>query len=341
MIPDYWKTDLNTIAEWANRAKKAEVRVLGKSAGGRDIWLFAYGEKEDLHPKANYNSACGAKDVTAYVDRKNKKPVILLAGAIHGQETEGTAALMNLISLLETGKDLAGNPNQELVYWASKVRLLIIPVVNADGRAHVKPAAMIGLTYEEFRHWGQGRWKDGSLCEWPDCKRVHPIKDAVSFLGGYFNDDGVNLMHDQMFNPMARETKLLFELAEQEILDCSLLLHGGANDTNDLLQPQFVPLEVNQAVQELAERCDLVARKEGLTFKRKDLPGKECGECSPSFNLTSAMHHVTGAVSATFESNEAIVDHPGEKLTYDEILRSHAILFEQVCRMFVERQSKK
>lgn len=30
----------------------------------------------------------------------------MLIGAVHGQELEGTAALLNLISLLETGKDL-------------------------------------------------------------------------------------------------------------------------------------------------------------------------------------------------------------------------------------------
>ena len=91
-----------------------------------------------------------------------------MVGAIHGQETEGTAALLNLISLLETGVDLQGIHNAAMLEACSRVRLLIIPVLNADGRKRVVPQAMIGKTWEEFRYWGQGTWSDGSLCEWPD-----------------------------------------------------------------------------------------------------------------------------------------------------------------------------
>lgn len=339
MIPEYWQTDLSVVSAWAERARKASVRRLTDSAGGRPVWLFAYGEKEELHPSANYSSACGAHDVTCYLDRKRKKPVVLLVGAVHGQETEGTAALLNLISLLETGADLAGRPNSAMLEAAARVRLLIIPVMNPDGRARVKPAAMIGCTLGELRYWGQGTWLDGSPCCWPDCKKVHPIREAVAFLGGYFNDDGVNLMHDQFFHPMARETAALLELAEEEFVDCALQLHGGSNSVNDLLVTSYVPLETSEAIRQLAVRCDAAARKEGLYFTIRDLPGRESGSTPPSFNLASALHHVCGAVSATFESNECICDEPGPKQTYEEILRGHMILFEQACRMFWEQQA--
>ena len=339
MIPEYWQTDLSAVSAWAERARKASVRHLTDSAGGRPVWLFAYGEKEELHPSANYSSACGAHDVTCYLDRKQKKPVVLLVGAVHGQETEGTAALLNLISLLETGADLAGRPNSAMLEAAARVRLLIIPVMNPDGRARVKPAAMIGCTLGELRYWGQGTWLDGSPCCWPDCKKVHPIREAVAFLGGYFNDDGVNLMHDQFFHPMARETAALLELAEEEFVDCALQLHGGSNSVNDLLVTSYVPLETSEAIRQLAVRCDAAARKEGLYFTIRDLPGRESGSTPPSFNLASALHHVCGAVSSTFESNECICDEPGPKQTYEEILRGHMILFEQACRMFWEQQA--
>ena len=339
MIPEYWQTDLSVVSAWAERARKASVRRLTDSAGGRPVWLFAYGEKEELHPSANYSSACGAHDVTCYLDRKRKKPVVLLVGAVHGQETEGTAALLNLISLLETGADLAGRPNSAMLEAAARVRLLIIPVMNPDGRARVKPAAMIGCTLGELRYWGQGTWLDGSPCCWPDCKKVHPIREAVAFLGGYFNDDGVNLMHDQFFHPMARETAALLELAEEEFVDCALQLHGGSNSVNDLLVTSYVPLETSEAIRQLAVRCDAAARKEGLYFTIRDLPGRESGSTPPSFDLASALHHVCGAVSATFESNECICDEPGPKQTYEEILRGHMILFEQACRMFWEQQA--
>ncbi|HML46124.1 MAG TPA: M14 family zinc carboxypeptidase [Clostridia bacterium] len=336
-VPVFWKTDLETVAQWAGAVQKGQARVLAHSAGGRPIHAFFYGEAQPIVSKANYSSACGAHDLSAYCGVSPKKPVIVLVGAEHGQETEGVAALVNLISLLETGLDLAGQPDDALVEAAQWIRLVVIPVLNVDGRSRVEPAGMIGCKGNELRYWGQGTWLDGSLCGWPDCKKVHPIKDAVSFLGGYYNDDGVNPMHDQFFAPMARETKALLDLVAAEHADCVLHLHGGSNSPNVLLQPAYVPLEINEAVQALAGRCHDAAALEGLPFALLSLPGKEHGNPSPSFNLVSAAHHVCGAVSAVFESNECIVDEPGEHLTHEQVYRSHRILFEQCMRMFRER----
>lgn len=336
-LPAFWKTDLETIARLAASAQKGQARVLAHSAGGRPIHAFFYGDAQPIVSKANYNSACGARDLRAYCDASPKKPVVVLVGAEHGQETEGVAALVNLISLLETGKDLAGQPDDALLEAAQGIRLVIIPVLNVDGRSRVEPASMIGCTGRELRYWGQGTWLDGSLCGWPDCKKVHPIKDAVAFLGGYYNDDGVNPMHDQVFSPMAQETKALLDLVDKEHADCILHLHGGSNSPNVLLQPAYVPREINEAVQALAARCHEVAAKEDLPFAQLSLPDKEQGNPPPSFNLVSAVHHVCGGVSATFESNECIIDEPGVHLTHEQVYRSHRILFEQCFRMFRER----
>jgi hypothetical protein len=40
----------------------------------------------------------------------------------------------------------------------------------------------------ELRFWGQGTWKDGTLCGWPDCKSIHPIANHSNHLGGYYNE---------------------------------------------------------------------------------------------------------------------------------------------------------
>ena len=329
---DLWKTDLETIAAWAKRAKRAQVRSLCRSAGGRDVWAFAYGEKQELNRRANYSSACGAHDRSCYAPIKGKMPVVALLGAVHGGETEGTAALVNLISLMETGKDLRGDAYPSLVEAAEGVRLVIVPVCNADGRARVQPDSMIGCTGYELRYWMQGTWKDGSLCGWPDCKKQHPIKDYVDFLGGYYNDDGVNLMHDNFFHPMARETQALLDLCDAEAADWVIQMHGGSNSVNDLLQPDYVTLECQQAVRNLSIRCDEAAKAQGLAFHVRDLPGREQGATPPSFNLTSALHHVCGAASATFESNQCIIDQPGTHYTCEQVYASHRILFEQLLR---------
>lgn len=333
-VPSFWKTDLDTIAAWAKDAKKATVTELCRSAGGRPVYAFCYGEKQEIISRANYSSACGGHDRNVYAPTENKKPVVLLYGAEHGGETEGTAALMNLISLLETGVDLAGERHDSLVAAAEKVRLVIVPVCNPDGRARVVPSAVVGYTFEQHRYWMQGTWKDGSLCGWPACKLVHPIKD-VDFLGGYFNDDGVNLMHDNFFHPMARETQALLDLCDSEKADWILHLHGGSNSMNALLQPRYVPVECQQAVQNLAKACDAycLERESDLRFSIADIPAKESGATPPSFNLPSAAHHVCGAVSAVFESNEHIADQNGVKYSHEQIYRSHRILFEQCFLM--------
>lgn len=330
--PEFWKTDLETIGQWAKRATRAQVKSLCRSAGGRDLWAFFYGEKQPMERHANYSSACGAHDRSCYAPVEGKKPVIVLLGAVHGGETEGTAALINLISLLETGKDLAGDEYPSLVEACAGVRLVIVPVCNVDGRSRVEPASMIGCTGYELRYWMQGTWKDGSLCGWPECKKVHPLKDRVDFLGGYYNDDGVNLMHDNFFHPMARETQAILDLCDDEAADWVLQMHGGSNSVNDLLQPDYVTLECRQAVRDLSIRCDQAARAQGLSFTVRDIPDREQGATPPSFNLTSTIHHVCGAASATFESNQCVIDEPGTHLTHEQVYASHRILFETCCK---------
>jgi len=329
-IPDFWKSDLETL----NRmAQEYSARQLCLSAGGRPTWLFEYGEKQKIKSRANYSSALGAKDLNAYAcaDKEQKKPVILLVGAIHGQETEGTAALLNLISLLETGKDFSNLPNDPLLEAASQIRLIIIPVANPDGRARVIPDSMIGCLYEDLTYWGQGTWKDGSLCGWPGCKKIHPIKDSVDFMGGYFNDDGINFMHDDFFHPMAPETSALIKLTADEFADYAILLHGGTNDKNMFIPTSFVAQKVIDEIQTLYELCDAQARKEGLEF---DISGN-----TEVFNLTSALHHVSGAVSVLFESNQCVMDVDwGVKYSHEQIYRSHMILFEQ---LFILAQTRK
>ena len=60
-------------------------RVLAKSAGGRDLHLVTYGEKNDLKSAANYNSACGGNDPASYARKDGtQRPSILFLGPVHG-----------------------------------------------------------------------------------------------------------------------------------------------------------------------------------------------------------------------------------------------------------------
>lgn len=330
--PEFWKTDLKYIEDIWNKAEScSEKRILCESAGKRPVYMLAYGEKKQ-GGTANYSSALGARDKSCF-SPKGQKPCVILIGAVHGQETEGVAALTNLISLLETGKDLAGNKNENILELVKQIRLVIVPVANADGRARVELDSMIGHTLSELRYWGQGTWADGSLCGWPECKKIHPIKEAAGFLGGYYNDDGVNLMHDNFFHPKARETQAILDLCENEVADFVLHLHGGGNIKGGMLPTDYVTAECSKIIDELYLRCQRKGESEGLDFFRGSIPGIPGGENPPSFNLVSATHHVCGAVAACYESNEGIIDEVGVKLDHKQILRMHEILFEECFAM--------
>lgn len=118
---------------------------------------------------------------------------------------------------------------------------------------------LIDVPYERFVYYMQGTWKDGTLCTWPDCKAVHPIKDASGYLGSYFNDDGINFMHDNFFAPMARETAALLELSELESVDFHVSLHGGANNPIHFPAIHYLPPVIKRKQRRLTGRWKLPA----------------------------------------------------------------------------------
>lgn len=331
MVAPFWKSNLIEIAEAVSQVARGQARIMASSAGGRDIWIAEYGDKEDFGRKANYNSACGAGNPEHYARKgKDAKPVLLLVGGVHGGELEGIAAVLNLIRLLETGTDYRGKRHDYIYENADRFRLLLVPCLNPDGRARLPVDTLIDVPYEQFVYWMQGTWKDGTLCSWPDCKAVHPIKDAAGFLGSYFNDDGVNFMHDNFFAPMAEETAALLELAEREAVDFHVLLHGGANSPVHFPAIPYLPASVRRQQQAFNERMEEACRKRGLPFSLVDQAAGD-GALFPSFNLTSAVHHTCGGMSMTFESNMGL-DAPGDKLGAEDILDSHFVLFEEMFR---------
>jgi hypothetical protein len=306
-----------------------------------------YGEKQDFDRKANYGSACGARDPKFFADRRGKKPVIFLIGAEHGDEVEGTVAILNLIQMIETGKDFRGYTNPYFLDCIEHFRLLMIPIANPDGRARMYVDSLHGVGYEEFRHIGQGRWLDGTLCEYPACKSVTPIKDHCSFLGAYFNDDGVNIAHDNFFGDMANETRAIFETAEKESADFSIHLHGGGNVINEIDHPDYMPRYIKEIIQRLKMMAKLETEKLGLRTLVNDI--REDNFFPPrSFGIYSALHFASGTISVIYESNEGL-DYTGVRdldpawetiFTYEEILSCHYILFEQTMRLARELREK-
>jgi hypothetical protein len=275
--------------------------------------------------------------LSAYAQKnKDTKPVLLIVGGIHGGELEGIVAVLNLIHVLETGADYRGVRHDYITAVKDQFRWLLIPCMNPDGRARISIDTFVGLSTEDFRYYMQGTWKDGTLCDWPACKEIHPILEASSFLGAYFNDNGINMMHDNFFSPMANETQLLLELAEREAVDATVLLHGGANTVNHILPLHYATGRIldlqNQFIEQLtnaktAQNLKFWPMYNNLTLSPVDAP--------PSFNFTSALHHVSGGMSMTYECNMGL-EAPGEKFTYEEMINSHFVLFEQLTKFIAD-----
>jgi len=332
-VPSFWKGRVEDVKEGVDAVSKGKVEVIAKSPGGRKIYLVSYGERDDFESQANYNSACGARNPVYYAHKTGKtKPVIFFLGPVHGQETEGIAGLVNLIHIAETGKDLRGKAWEDLAENISKCRVLIMPCGNPDGRARCPLDSFVGESRDTMAHYGQGSSKDGTDYGWPGTKRLHPMKGDVDFLGAYFNDDGINMMHDEFFNPMAEETKAIMRIAQMEAPDYIPVLHSHGN-APAVLQAAYVPRYIKEKIREFSHQ--LADRYESVGLpKHKLRPPEEDGANfpPPAFNLTSAVHHVCGGMSFTFECPHGLKESVYAQVNHDQILDIQLILYDELLK---------
>jgi len=321
VLPPFWVGDVADLAERLARVERGEVSVLTTSPGGRPIHLVAYGRREDRSGAANFNSAVGGRDLTAYADKAaREKPVVLFVGPVHGQETEGLTGLVNLLQVMETGRDLRGREQPELREWGDRCRLLIVPTGNPDGVARFEPRTLLGMEHDDLCFWGEGTWADGSLCDWPQCKRRHPMAgEVVGFRGCYFNDAGVNPMHDEFFHPFSTEAPALLHLAQLEAPDYVVSLHSHSSNPT-VLRPAYVPIEVQQHVADFAGFCYAMLEKRGLPHGVQFVPGPETGEPPAPFNLVSALYHISGAAAFTFECPHGLRGEKTCSVSWEQIL---------------------
>ncbi len=327
-IPAFWIANAEGLAERLDKLKAAKVRVIAKSPGGRPVHLVAYGRREPVERRANFNSAVGGRMPTAYVDKAARaRPVIYFVGPVHGHEPEGLTGLVSLIHVMETGKDLRGREQAALRELGRKCRLLIVPAGNPDGLARFEPKMGHGLTLHELQFWGMGTWADDEIAVWPRSKRQHPFGGPrVKFRGCYFNDAGINPMHDEFLDPMSSEAPAILRVAKEEGPDLAVSLHSHGNPPA-VLRPAYVPLEIQADASKLAERCGALLAERGLPHAQPFKPAPEQGRIPAPFNLTSALYHVSGATAFTFESPTGITGEKWCQVTPEQLLDIQLTLY--------------
>jgi hypothetical protein len=341
-LPRFWTAGLEDVEREIRSVEKGSVETIAVSPGGRPVRAVVYGEADALRSQANYNSAVGAGNA-AYYARKDAttKPAILLVGPVHGHEIEGIVGLVNLIHVAETGQDHRGRAWPRLAQLLASVRVVIVPCANPDGRARCPYDSFVGLPTRTMTKYGQGTRRDGSLWGWPGAKALHPMKGDVGILGAYFNDDGINLMHDDFFLPMAKETEAILRLARREAPDMAVSLHSH-EQAPVVLQASYVPSFMKERIRDISARLKARHGQEGLPYGGVSAPQIDDQRPGPSssFNLTSALHHVSGAMAFTFECSHGSVseESPTPIVSHAQILDIQLILYEEMLRYALENR---
>jgi hypothetical protein len=303
------------------------------------VHLVAYGAREPVERLANFNSAIGAREASAYMDKAaRKKPVLFLVGPVHGQEVEALTGLVNLINIMETGRDLRGKDQRPLQALGEQCRLLIIPAGNPDGIDRFEPRTLNGMALADLEFWGQGTWNDDTLCRWPGAKRLHPMAGPLTgWVGCYFNDAGVNPMHDEFFAPMSTEAPAILKIAQEEGPDLATSLHSHGS-TPAVLRPAYVTTESQERVQALGEQLYALLDKRDLPHGSLFKVMPEGGPNPASFNLTSALHHVSGADAFTFECPHGLLEEPYCQVTLGQILDIQLALYETMMHFALDQK---
>jgi hypothetical protein len=322
--PEWWLTRGEHILRLAGEVRKGQSRIIGRSAGGREIPVFSYGEFEPVTSTATISSAMASDRPGSFYDpATRKKPSLTLIGSIHGGEAEGVALCMSLIRLLETGKDWRGGERPTLVEKMGRVRLNLLPCLNLDGRAAAAVDHLNGAEIEELFLVQQGLLADGTPFKGRKVKETQPIPPGfLKFMGGYYNADGVNLQHDDFFGPrIAPENEAVRTLFREEIPDAFLTLHAHGAHPAFLTPDAFLSPGVQRKQVEAAGYISAQLQRRNIAF----FPPDHIVTPPWSFFFQTWLHHMTGATPLLFEFNHGLKISP---LPLGDIMETGYVVFE-------------
>ncbi len=328
--PDFWITGWDEVNAFLSGLRAGNVFEAGCSQGGRPLRAVAYGEKEPIERRSQMNSAILGGHLEDFFDPdQRRRPVMLIISTIHGAEVEGCAACLNLVNILEQGADLRGRQWEALRDLAAGMRLVLAPIAQPDGRIRSAVRHLNGATADEATYYSQGQPRDKNIKpSWEWFLRHTPVSpDLVEFLGGYFNDAGVNLDLDEFMSArLAPETAALLDLARAETPDCVMVLHTHGPGPWIAAPNAFVPQRCQYHQAQIRALVAERHRREGLRPAAPPVTGP--GELD-YFNLPTALYHASGALPLAFEFPHGLQRAP---YTFDEILDIGLTMFEEVLR---------
>lgn len=271
ITPDFWPATFDRFDELLVRAYHCTIEHIGTSAGNRAIHGVTWRGRNDM-------------------------PTFGLVGGMHGHEPQGPAACFNVISVLQTGRDLKGESWPEIT---PDLNYVIVPLLNPDARARM-PNSFVGLARQDILHYDAGMTLEGVRQDSGD-EDCDPSQMMV--LGGLFNEAGnhVNRETDPE-NIRSPEIRALMSFVADHKPDLVLEFHAHAAPPMLIAPVNLVPPEVQDRQAALTEAVIRRAREEGIDFN-EEVPKSE--KLS-----TSLYHHFGGSVPVLYESPQGVLDSP-------------------------------
>jgi hypothetical protein len=167
IVPDFWLANLGRVDNYLRqKLAKGRLAQFGTSSFGYPLHVVEYPREGAVK--------------------------LMVIGGTHGHEPGTVASVMNLIHLLETGRDLDGQPHDRLLELAESLHLYLAPCLNPDGRS-VCPDSFYCQGVDTTVAYASGIQKSGDLVPYDadadePCYYFDPA-DAV-FVGGQFNGAG-------------------------------------------------------------------------------------------------------------------------------------------------------
>jgi hypothetical protein len=306
-IPEFWVSTVDGVNAYLDEhVHRGSVTTIGTTPGDRPVRAVFYGRPRQGKGTTTFSGALGFGDVRAHIGPDSERRVYLGMAGVHGGEFEGIVGMVNLLSVLETGADLRGRAWPRITAAAKALdRLIILPMLNVDGRARV-PLRMErhrGRDWTVPEYFNTGGWPNGRLIGWPDCKQNIPLDfSRTQFPGGYPNDNGVNLQHDDFLGSRQPETDALLGLTGRERPDLILNMHTGA--VFPIMLRSFLEPALTPAFEDLFRRVHT-----GLTAEKLQASDDPHVEADPArvrsvtpYNLDTALNLHSGALVALIES---------------------------------------
>lgn len=336
VCPDFWPATPALGQPFIDSLREANLRVIGRSAGGRDIIALEYGEKEPHGGVTdNLQSVLGSRVVPPdptdifpeafYGKTRRRKPVLVLQGGIHGGELSGTVASLNLCHIIETGHDLRGKAWPELQKLALGTRILIIPWLNIDGVVRWPLPNTSGVPADLNARCTFGVATDGTKYAYPEMKAVSPIPpDQTAFMGTYFNDAGVNLQYDFCQPERQPETTAWMKYYLDERPDGVLIWHCNSGSMIGP-PPPYVPIGHQIEEERLGGALRARLLRESFEIGRMSWAGLP-GLGKPNLTQIDAVYHACGALPILCE-----LPTGGEPLVFslDQVLDIGLITLEE------------